>query len=219
MPWQHSLLLSVSKFINRYPKMISPNQLFKACIFSIYSFVWYVCWYYCCNSTHMFVYFFTSSNGTRKSLFLMTAGIKRKTYIFTMKYLQPIHCMWICWSKLMGGLLTGRTSFTRCNQVIVEWPLFPLPELVTAQQCGGGEDAVNQRIQKLVEEWTFLTEKSGEKSDKLKEANRQRMYTAAVKDLEFWLGEVGCQKPVCNKMFNLEMKIIAHRINHCIFLA
>ncbi len=94
-----------------------------------------------------------------------------------------------------------------------------MSELVTAQQCGGGEDAVNQRIQKLVEEWTFLTEKSGEKSDKLKEANRQRMYTAAVKDLEFWLGEVGSQEPVCNKMFNLEMKIIAHRINHCIFLA
>jgi spectrin alpha len=41
-----------------------------------------------------------------------------------------------------------------------------------------------------MDEWTYLTRKSSEKGEKLKEANRQRMYTAAVKDLEFWLGEV-----------------------------
>ena len=46
------------------------------------------------------------------------------------------------------------------------------------------------RIQKLLQEWEYLTTKSSEKSEKLKEANRQRQYTAAVKDLEFWLGEV-----------------------------
>lgn len=43
----------------------------------------------------------------------------------------------------------------------------------------------------MLDEWTYLTRKSSEKGEKLKEANRQRMYTAAVKDLEFWLGEVG----------------------------
>ena len=63
-------------------------------------------------------------------------------------------------------------------------------KLVDGQQCGGSEDAVQERIQKLVGEWEVLTSKTSEKSDKLKEANRQRQYTAAVKDLEFWLGEV-----------------------------
>ena len=63
-------------------------------------------------------------------------------------------------------------------------------ELVEGQQCSGSEDAVQQRIAKLVEEWEFLTSKSKSKSEKLQEANRQRQYTAAVKDLEFWLGEV-----------------------------
>ena len=65
-----------------------------------------------------------------------------------------------------------------------------LPELIDQHQCAGSEDAVQERINKLVEEWEYLTSKSSEKSEKLKEANRQRMYTAAVKDLEFWLGEV-----------------------------
>ena len=32
--------------------------------------------------------------------------------------------------------------------------------------------------------------KTSEKSMKLKEANRQRTFIAAVKDLDFWLGEV-----------------------------
>lgn len=39
-------------------------------------------------------------------------------------------------------------------------------------------------------EWESLTAKSSDKGKKLQEANCQRMYTAAVKDLEFWLGEV-----------------------------
>ena len=63
-------------------------------------------------------------------------------------------------------------------------------ELINQRQCAGSEDGVAQRIAKLAEEWEYLTTKSSEKSEKLKEANRQRMYTAAVKDLEFWLGEV-----------------------------
>ena len=65
-------------------------------------------------------------------------------------------------------------------------------ELIDKEQCGGSEGAVQERINKLLDEWTYLTRKSSEKGDKLKEANRQRMYTAAVKDLEFWLGEVCC---------------------------
>ena len=49
---------------------------------------------------------------------------------------------------------------------------------------------MQERIRKLLQEWEYLTTKSQEKREKLEEANRQRMYTAAVKDLEFWLGEV-----------------------------
>ena len=64
-------------------------------------------------------------------------------------------------------------------------------ELIDKEQCAGSEDAVRERINKLMDEWTYLTRKSSEKGEKLQEANRQRMYTAAVKDLEFWLGEVG----------------------------
>lgn len=63
-------------------------------------------------------------------------------------------------------------------------------KLIDKEQCGGSEDAVRERINKLLDEWNYLTRKSSEKGEKLKEANRQRMYTAAVKDLEFWLGEV-----------------------------
>lgn len=63
-------------------------------------------------------------------------------------------------------------------------------KLIDKEQCVGSEDAVRERLNKLMDEWTYLTRKSSEKGDKLKEANRQRMYTAAVKDLEFWLGEV-----------------------------
>ncbi len=65
-------------------------------------------------------------------------------------------------------------------------------ELIVKQQCSGTETAVQERIGKLAQEWESLTCKSSDKSEKLKEANRQRMYTAAVKDLEFWLGEVSC---------------------------
>ncbi len=49
---------------------------------------------------------------------------------------------------------------------------------------------MDERVKKLMTEWDQLAAKSSEKGTKLQEANRQRMYTAAVKDLEFWLGEV-----------------------------
>ena len=65
-----------------------------------------------------------------------------------------------------------------------------ISELIDGKQCQGSEEAVQARTTKLLEEWEYLTSRSSEKSDKLKEANRQRQYTAAVKDLEFWLGEV-----------------------------
>lgn len=46
------------------------------------------------------------------------------------------------------------------------------------------------RLASIADQWEYLTQKTTEKSLKLKEANKQRTYIAAVKDLDFWLGEV-----------------------------
>jgi len=62
--------------------------------------------------------------------------------------------------------------------------------LIDKHQCAGSEEAVQTRLMSIADQWEFLTHKTAEKSMKLKEANKQRTYIAAVKDLDFWLGEV-----------------------------
>lgn len=62
--------------------------------------------------------------------------------------------------------------------------------LIEKRQCAGSEEAVQKRLECIADQWEFLTQKTTEKSLKLKEANKQRTYIAAVKDLDFWLGEV-----------------------------
>uniref|UniRef100_A0A4D5R8U1 Spectrin alpha chain n=2 Tax=Scolopendra TaxID=41364 RepID=A0A4D5R8U1_SCOVI len=62
--------------------------------------------------------------------------------------------------------------------------------LIDKRQCAGSEEAVQSRLQSIADQWEFLTHKSSEKSMKLKEANKQRTFNAAVKDIDFWLGEV-----------------------------
>lgn len=62
--------------------------------------------------------------------------------------------------------------------------------LIGKRQCAGSEEAVQKRLESIADQWEFLTQKTTEKSLKLKEANKQRTYIAAVKDLDFWLGEV-----------------------------
>ncbi|RWS27338.1 hypothetical protein B4U80_10632, partial [Leptotrombidium deliense] len=62
--------------------------------------------------------------------------------------------------------------------------------LIDKHKCAGSEDAVQQRLTSIREQWKYLSEKTTEKSMKLKEANKQRSYNAAVKDIDFWLGEV-----------------------------
>ncbi|XP_054270638.1 spectrin alpha chain-like isoform X2 [Macrosteles quadrilineatus] len=62
--------------------------------------------------------------------------------------------------------------------------------LIDKHQCAGSEEAVQARLASIADQWEFLTQKTTEKSLKLKEANKQRTYVAAVKDLDFWLGEV-----------------------------
>lgn len=62
--------------------------------------------------------------------------------------------------------------------------------LIDKNQCSGSEEAVQKRLTQIADQWEYLTQKTTEKSLKLKEANKQRTYIAAVKDLDFWLGEV-----------------------------
>ncbi|XP_035787487.1 spectrin alpha chain isoform X2 [Anopheles albimanus] len=62
--------------------------------------------------------------------------------------------------------------------------------LIDRNQCSGSEEAVQKRLTQIADQWEYLTQKTTEKSLKLKEANKQRTYIAAVKDLDFWLGEV-----------------------------
>ncbi|XP_067662527.1 spectrin alpha chain-like isoform X1 [Haliotis asinina] len=62
--------------------------------------------------------------------------------------------------------------------------------LIDRHQCAGSDDAVQARLESLASQWEDLVAKSAEKSDKLKEANRQQTFNAGVKDMEFWLGEV-----------------------------
>ena len=53
--------------------------------------------------------------------------------------------------------------------------------LIDAKNCSGQEEAVNQSIRRIAEQWELLVEKSREKSQKLKDANRQAVYNAGVK--------------------------------------
>lgn len=62
--------------------------------------------------------------------------------------------------------------------------------LIQSSKCGGGEAAVSDKIRSLDEQWQLLVRTTTEKSHRLKEANKQKSFMAAVKDLEFWLGEV-----------------------------
>uniref|UniRef100_A0A673XHZ2 Spectrin alpha, non-erythrocytic 1 n=1 Tax=Salmo trutta TaxID=8032 RepID=A0A673XHZ2_SALTR len=54
--------------------------------------------------------------------------------------------------------------------------------LIHRGACSGSEDAVKQ--------WQFLVNKSAEKSQKLKEANKQQNFNTGIKDFDFWLSEV-----------------------------
>lgn len=62
--------------------------------------------------------------------------------------------------------------------------------LIENAKCGGGEAAVSARLKALNDQWDLLVKTTTEKSYRLKEANKQKSFMAAVKDLEFWLGEV-----------------------------
>lgn len=50
--------------------------------------------------------------------------------------------------------------------------------------------AAQARLSALDEQWQFLVNKSAEKSQKLKEANKQQNFNTGIKDFDFWLSEV-----------------------------
>lgn len=71
-------------------------------------------------------------------------------------------------------------------------------DLIERRQCAGSEDAVKARLESLSSQWESLVSKSTEKSEKLKEANKQQSYNAGVKDIDFWLGEVRIHSGIVN---------------------
>uniref|UniRef100_A0A8V1AL24 Spectrin alpha, non-erythrocytic 1 n=1 Tax=Gallus gallus TaxID=9031 RepID=A0A8V1AL24_CHICK len=62
--------------------------------------------------------------------------------------------------------------------------------LIERGACAGSEDAVKARLAALADQWEFLVQKSSEKSQKLKEANKQQNFNTGIKDFDFWLSEV-----------------------------
>ena len=62
--------------------------------------------------------------------------------------------------------------------------------LVENQQCAGSEGAVKEQLKNINEQWQLLSTKTTEKSFKIKEANKQRAFNAAVKDFDFWLTQI-----------------------------
>ncbi|XP_048876599.1 spectrin alpha chain, non-erythrocytic 1-like isoform X2 [Brienomyrus brachyistius] len=62
--------------------------------------------------------------------------------------------------------------------------------LINRGACAGSEDAVKARLNTLDDQWKFLVSKSSEKSQKLKEANKQQNFNTGIKDFDFWLSEV-----------------------------
>uniref|UniRef100_UPI00358EF662 spectrin alpha chain, non-erythrocytic 1 isoform X2 n=1 Tax=Myxine glutinosa TaxID=7769 RepID=UPI00358EF662 len=62
--------------------------------------------------------------------------------------------------------------------------------LISRGACAGSEDAVQARMKALADQWEYLVNKSAEKSQKLKEANRQQNFNTGIKDFDFWLSEV-----------------------------
>jgi len=63
-------------------------------------------------------------------------------------------------------------------------------KLIDSKQCGDTENAVLERLNTIDKQYQNLTTVTTEKSFVLKEATQLRSYNAAVKDIDFWLGEV-----------------------------
>lgn len=56
------------------------------------------------------------------------------------------------------------------------------------------------RLSALDDQWQFLVNKSAEKSQKLKEANKQQNFNTGIKDFDFWLSEVTMRRTLCHPL-------------------
>ena len=64
------------------------------------------------------------------------------------------------------------------------------PALIDNSECIGREREVGAHTQALREQWAELLLRIDDKTQKLREANQQQQFNEAVKDMDFWLGEV-----------------------------
>lgn len=62
--------------------------------------------------------------------------------------------------------------------------------LLISDPHGSFLSLLQARLAALADQWQFLVQKSAEKSQKLKEANKQQNFNTGIKDFDFWLSEV-----------------------------
>uniref|UniRef100_A0A8C2VW96 Spectrin alpha chain, erythrocytic 1 n=1 Tax=Chinchilla lanigera TaxID=34839 RepID=A0A8C2VW96_CHILA len=61
--------------------------------------------------------------------------------------------------------------------------------LIEQKACDGNEEAVENQLCDLKEEWGLLYERTTDKGNKLDEASRQQRFTSGIRDFQFWLSE------------------------------
>jgi 5'-deoxynucleotidase YfbR-like HD superfamily hydrolase len=74
-------------------------------------------------------------------------------------------------------------------------------ELIEERKCASNEEIVRERITKLQEIWEKLTKQSQSKSRYLMESNQLQQYNNNVKELDYWLGEVGSRSILYSAIF------------------
>uniref|UniRef100_A0A3Q2QEV3 Spectrin alpha, non-erythrocytic 1 n=1 Tax=Fundulus heteroclitus TaxID=8078 RepID=A0A3Q2QEV3_FUNHE len=72
----------------------------------------------------------------------------------------------------------------------------PTRWLLLGSGSNGSGRVLQARLNALDEQWRFLVNKSAEKSQKLKEANKQQNFNTGIKDFDFWLSEVSPFDPI-----------------------
>lgn len=57
-------------------------------------------------------------------------------------------------------------------------------ELINSQQCPGRESEIEDLLASIEEQWSALSEKSDDKTQKLKEVNQEQEFNEVVKGIE-----------------------------------
>lgn len=97
---------------------------------------------------------------------------------------------------------------SRCiYQVCILWNISPVSTYTPIQTYKLYLSVAQARLSALDEQWQFLVNKSAEKSQKLKEANKQQNFNTGIKDFDFWLSEVTICLPTINTGTNRKQMI------------